>query len=144
MAQTRQLCAFLVGDLLFGVDVADVKEVLQQQRMTRVPLAPPIVEGLINLRGQIVTTIDLRRRLGLPARPADAVAMNVVLTGPDGLVSLLVDAIVDVVEVEESWYEPAPATIQSETRRLLRGVYKVGDQLLLALEPTVAITVDAP
>src|SRR5215470_13729219 len=100
MAERRQFCSFFVDGLRFGVDVQKVQEVVPYQEMTRVPLAPPTVRGLLNLRGQIVTGIDLRRRLELPERPAAALPMNVVLRGEDCPVSLLVDEIGEVIEVE--------------------------------------------
>src|SRR5206468_10604632 len=98
--------------LFFGVDVLTVQEVIRYQEMTRVPLAPPVVRGLINLRGQIVTAIDLRRQLELRERPADQLPMNVVVRTDDGAVSLLVDEIGDVLEVSEKTFERPPETLQ--------------------------------
>src|SRR5262245_42614993 len=103
--------------------------------MTRVPLAPPVVRGLINLRGQIVTAIDLRRRLELPERPADQLPLNVVVQTDDGAVSLLVDEIGDVLEVPASLFESPPETVRGTARELIRGVYKVKDRLLMILDP---------
>ena len=88
-----QFSTFFVADLFFGVDVLRVQEVLRFQQMTHVPQAPGVIEGLINLRGQIVTAIDLRRRLGLPPRSGDQMPMNMVVRTDDGAVSLLVDEI---------------------------------------------------
>lgn len=129
----KQLCTFFVDRLYFAVDVTCVQEVIRYQEMTRVPLASPEVGGLINLRGQIVTAIDMRRRLGLPPRPADQPPMNVVVRGDEGVVSLLVDEIGDVVDVDESSFEPPPATVAAGSRELIRGVYKLKQQLLLLL-----------
>jgi purine-binding chemotaxis protein CheW len=89
-----------VADLFFGVDVLRVQEVLRFQQMTRVPQAPEVIEGLINLRGQIVTAIDMRRRLRLPPRAGDQTPMNMVVRTEDGAVSLLVDEIGDVLDVD--------------------------------------------
>jgi purine-binding chemotaxis protein CheW len=92
MSQTsKQFCTFFLNDLFFGVEVLQVQEVLRCQPMTRVPLSPPTVRGLINLRGQIVTALDLRHRLELPERDAGSQPMNVVVRSDDGAVSLLVD-----------------------------------------------------
>src|SRR5262245_66079306 len=99
--------------------------------MTRVPLAPPVVRGLINLRGQIVTAIDLRRRLELSDRPADQVPLNVVVHTDDGAVSLLVDEIGDVLEVSEKRFERPPETLKGPARELIRGAYKLSGRLLL-------------
>jgi purine-binding chemotaxis protein CheW len=102
--------------------------------MTRAPLAPVVVRGLINLRGQIVTAIDLRRRLGLPDAPSGTVPMNVILRTEHGAVSLLVDKIGDVREVSRDLFEPAPDTLRDLARDVIRGVYKLPDRLLIALD----------
>jgi purine-binding chemotaxis protein CheW len=102
--------------------------------MTSVPLAPVVVSGLINLRGQIVTAIDLRRRLELRERPDGELPMNVVLKGEDGAVSLLVDEIGDVLEVEQQSFEPPPENLTGTTRALIRGAYKLENRLLLVLD----------
>lgn len=137
---SKQLCTFLVDGLLFGIDVTRVQEVIRHQAMTPVPLAPPVVQGLINLRGQIVTAIDLRRRLGLSPRPAGDLPMNVVARHDEGVVSLLVDEIGDVVEVCEDAFERVPETLPSAMRELFQGVYKLSPRLLLVLDPERAVS----
>ncbi len=122
------------ADLFFGVEVEKVQEVLRYQEMTRVPLAPSVVRGLINLRGQIVTAIDLRNRLQLNERPADQLPMNVVVQTDDGATSLLVDQIGEVWEAEEESFERPPETLQGVARDLIRGTYKLKDRLLLILD----------
>lgn len=134
MAGKNQFSTFVVDQLLFGVGVEKVQEVIRYQEMTRVPLAPTVVRGLINLRGQIVTAIDLRRRLGLQERAATDLPMNVVIRHEDGAVSLLVDEIGDVLEVEEETFELPPGTLSGEARELIRGVYKLKEKLLIALD----------
>lgn len=134
MAHTSQFCTFYLDQLLFGVDLKNVQEVIRPLRMTRVPLAPGVVQGLINLRGQIVTAVDLRRRLELAPRPTEAFAMNVVVRSEDGAVSLLVDEIGDVVEVEESTFECPPETLRGMVRTMITGVHKLNDRLLLVLD----------
>jgi len=134
MAGKKQFSTFVVDRLLFGVEVAEVQEVIRYQTMTRVPLAPAVVRGLINLRGQIVTAVDLRCRLGLREREASALPMNVVIRHEDGAVSLLVDEIGDVLEVEEEFFELPPGTLAGEARELIRGVYKLKGALLIALD----------
>jgi purine-binding chemotaxis protein CheW len=142
MSEERQYCTFYANDMYFGIWVREVQEVLLYQDMVRVPLASPVVRGLINLRGQIVTAIDLRRRLGLPDRAADVDPMNVVLRTDDGAVSLLVDEIGDVVEVDERSFEAPPETLTGRARELIEGVYKLDGQLLLILD--AAKTIDLP
>jgi purine-binding chemotaxis protein CheW len=134
VAETRQLCTFLIDGMLFGVDVMNVQEVIRYQEMTVVPLASANVRGLINLRGQIVTAIEMRARLGLEARRDDALPMNVVTTTADGVVSLLVDEIGDVLEVEERTFERAPETMGAAFRELVPGVFKLEGRLLLLLD----------
>ena len=134
MPSTNQFCTFFLDDEFFGVDVRQVQEVLRHQRQTPVPLAPKEICGLINLRGQIVTALDLRRRLGLTPRENDVRPMNVVIRTRDGAVSLVVDEIGDVVEVTEDMYEPPPETIQGIARQLIVATYKLPDRLMLVLD----------
>jgi purine-binding chemotaxis protein CheW len=97
-------------------------------------LAPEVVSGLINLRGQIVTAVDLRQRLELEPRLPDTLAMNVVVRSEDGAVSLLVDEIGDVVEVEERTFEPPPETLRGSVRTVILGIHKLDDRLLHVLD----------
>jgi purine-binding chemotaxis protein CheW len=143
-AQTSgQFSTFFVADLFFGVDVLHVQEVLRSQQMTPVPQAPRVIEGLINLRGQIVTAIDMRRRLGLPKRSGDLAPMNIVVRTMDGAASLLVDEIGDVLDMDSVNFELPPQNLDPAARELIRGVYKPKDRLLLVLdeEKTVDLTV---
>lgn len=143
MSTATQYCTFFVDGLFFGVEVQKVQEVIRYQEMTRVPLASRVISGLINLRGQIVTAIDLRRRLGLAERASDKLPMNVVVRSDDGAVSLLVDEIGDVQEVQDSLFERPPETLQGEARKLIRGTYKQADRLLLVLDTELAVLVPA-
>jgi purine-binding chemotaxis protein CheW len=93
-----------------------------------------VVSGLINLRGQIVTAVDLRRRLELEPRPPGLLAMNVVVRSEDGAVSLLVDEIGDVVEVNEDTFEPPPETLRGSVRTMILGVHKLDGRLLHVLD----------
>jgi purine-binding chemotaxis protein CheW len=134
MQSSKQFSTFFVADLFFGIDVLNVQEVLRFQHMTPVPQAPSVIEGLINLRGQIVTAIDMRKRLHLPERAADQSPMNIVVRTADGAVSLLVDEIGDVMEMDASNFEMPPENLASEAREIIRGVYKLKDNLLLVLD----------
>ncbi len=134
MEAPRQYCTFYLNKLFFGVEVEKVQEVIRYQEMTRVPLGPGVIEGLINLRGQIVTALDLRRRLEMPPREAGRQPMNVVVRAADGVVSLLVDEIGDVMEVEEKGFEKVPETLRGVARELVRGTYTLKDKLLLVLD----------
>jgi purine-binding chemotaxis protein CheW len=138
----RQLCTFRLDGMPFGVEVHRVQEVLRHLPITRVPLAVSVVAGLINLRGQIVTAIDLRRRLGLRDRPEGAQPMNVVVRHDDGIASLLVDEIGEVIEVDDADFEPVPSTLRGAVREMITGVYKLERQLLslLDVERTLEVT----
>jgi purine-binding chemotaxis protein CheW len=116
-----------------------VQEVIRYQEMTRVPLAPAVIRGLINLRGQIVMALDLRRRFALEDRPASELPTNVVIRTDDGAVSLLVDEIGDVLEVDEGSFEHPPETMR-QARELVRGVYKLPEHLLLVLDTARAVS----
>ncbi|MGA2715261.1 MAG: chemotaxis protein CheW [Bryobacteraceae bacterium] len=130
---TRQYSTFYVEDQFFGIEVLKVQEVLRYLEMTPVPLASDVVEGLINLRGQIVTAVDMRRRLGLKQRQEGQTPMNMVVRSEDGPVSLLVDEIGDVLEVRADIYEQAPDNMPREQREMIEGVYKLDGRLLLVL-----------
>jgi purine-binding chemotaxis protein CheW len=134
MTDNKQFATFFLNGLFFGVEVLKVQEVIRYQEMTRVPLAPAMIQGLINLRGQIITAIDLRRRLEMPRRAEGRLPMNVVVRTDDGAVSLLVDEIGDVVEIQHDTYEPLPETLTGVARELIRGVYKLKERLLLVLD----------
>lgn len=139
MPKTQQFCTFFLQDHFFGVPVQQVQEVIRYQEMTRVPLVPPVIRGLINLRGQIVMAIDLRRRMGMDDRPDSQLPMNVVVRTEDGAVSFLVDEIGDVLEAEEQNFELPPETLQGQGRDLLGGVYKLQDRLMLVLDTERAV-----
>jgi purine-binding chemotaxis protein CheW len=133
-ATSGQLATFRLDGDLYGVEVEHVQEVLRSQQLTRVPLAPSAVAGLINLRGQVVTAIELRERLGRPPRPEGTDAVVIVVRLHGEAVSLLVDSIADVVDVDAADFESPPDTLEGSARDLIRGAYKLDGKLLLALD----------
>lgn len=143
MATGNQFCTFFLDGLFFGVEVMKVQEVIRYQEMTSVPLAPAVVRGLINLRGQIVMALDLRRRLEFPDRPGEHLPMNVVVSTEDGAVSLLVDEIGDVIEVDDDAFERPPENLKGPSRDLIRGAYKLKDRLLIVLDANKIVQVDS-
>ncbi|MBK1878266.1 chemotaxis protein CheW [Pelagicoccus mobilis] len=140
----KQFCTFYLGDLMLGVDVLEVQEVILYQDMTQVPLAHDSIKGLINLRGQIVTAIDLRERLNLPPSTSEEEQKNIVIQSGEEAVSLLVDEIGDVIEPSEDDFEDPPETIPEAAKEMIEGVYKLDKRLLLVLnsERTINITSD--
>jgi purine-binding chemotaxis protein CheW len=134
MREAQPFCTFFLDGNLFGVPVPQVQEVIRFQQMTPVPLAPDVVEGLINLRGQIVIAIDLRRQLSIAARSGQELPLNVVMRTSDGAVSLLVDEIGEVIEVEPSTFEAPPETVAESVRGMILGVHKLEGRLLHVLD----------
>ncbi|MDH3442804.1 MAG: chemotaxis protein CheW [Deltaproteobacteria bacterium] len=133
MSSERHFATFFLDGHLFGVEVSEVLEVIHSQEVTPVPLAPPMVKGLINLRGRITTAFDLRRRLDLQEPEIHQQPMNMVIKTGDEAVSLLVDKIGDVLKVEETAFAPPPENLQGVTREFIQGVYKLDNRLLLIL-----------
>lgn len=134
-ALRTQYCTFWAAGLYFGIAVGDVQEVMRAQEMTHVPRAHPAVRGLLNLRGEIVTAIDLRHRLGL--RTPDEAAtpqMNVVVRSRGEVTSLLVDDIDEVLDTGDRPLEPVPSTLPPSVREVLGGVIPLPDHLLLVLD----------
>jgi len=136
------MCTFMVGDLYCGMEVERVQEVISHRRLTRVPLAPPEILGLINLRGEIVTAIDLRRRLHIVDGEPSEEPMNVVARGEDGAFSFVVDKIEDVVELDGDNFEATPETLDDKIRPLVQGVCKLEDRLLLLLDVERLLVLD--
>ena len=134
MAQPHHFCTFYLDNLMFGVELQKVQEVMRHLELTEIPLAPDVVSGLMNLRGQIITAIDLRHRLELPKRPHDILPMNVVIRSADGAVSFLVDEIGDVVEVDDESFENPPETLQGKVRQVILGVHKLEKHLMHVLD----------
>lgn len=135
MSDSIQYCTFFLGEFLFGLEVGQVREVLRAQRITRVPLAPAMFSGLINLRGQIITAVDLRQRLQLNTARSVPGSVNVIVQVNKGTVSFLVDGMSEVVDVERRALEPLPETLRGVARQLVKGVHKLPKQLLLILFP---------
>ena len=133
MSSSQQFCTFYLDQLLFGIESRLIQEVVRSLELTEVPLAPDTVSGLMNLRGQIVIAIDLRRRLELEPRPAVTAPMSVVVHSAEGAVGLMVDDIGDVIEVDEETFEPSPETLPERLRSVILGVHKLDRRLMHVL-----------
>jgi len=139
MSDRQLYCTLRAGDLYLGIDVEKIQEVLRDTSITPVPLAHSAIRGLINLRGQIVTAIDLRQRLGLePADPTKGISTMVLGTDDEPL-ALVVDSVGDVVHVDEDSFEPPPDTLKGEARRMILGAHKLDRELLLVLNLKAAL-----
>jgi purine-binding chemotaxis protein CheW len=130
-------CAYvtlMLGDQLCGVPVLAVRDVLAGQSIARIPLAPPEVAGNLNLRGRIVTAIDLRQRLHLSPRPANAKPMSVVTELGSELYALLVDQVSEVVSLKAADMERNPPTLPPIWAEHSVGIYRVSDRLMVVLD----------
>ena len=139
----RRFATFQVDNLIIGVDVDRVQEVLRDKVVTPVPLADECVAGILNLRGQIVTVIDARVRLGLAPRTEGAGNAHVVIRAASEAISLVVDCEGDVIDVDEDSFEDVPATVSATIKTFVQGVYKIDGALLLVLDPERALSVAA-
>lgn len=135
-----RLCTFAVGNLLLGLPVDEVSEVVRGEQVTAVPLAPPAVIGLLNLRGRIVPAVDARTRFGLERRAADLDPVHVIVRALEEQISLVVDAMGDVVTVSRAGREDVPETVSPDIGRLLTSSYQRVGSLLLVLDPQLVLT----
>ncbi|MEI6556853.1 MAG: chemotaxis protein CheW [Rhodospirillaceae bacterium] len=123
-----------IANQLFGIPVLQVQDVLGHQRITRIPLAPPEVAGSLNLRGRIVTAIDVRLRLGLPGRAKDKPEMSIVVDLRGELYSLIVDSVGEVLSLSTDDFERNPATLDARWREVSTGIYRLNNQLMVVLD----------
>lgn len=128
------LVTLTVADQLCGVPVLAVRDILGEQPITRIPLAPPEIAGSLNLRGRIVTAIDLRRRLGLPAAPAGQKRMSVVADQGGELYALLVDQVSEVMSLRASTFERNPPTLERRWAAFSTGIHRLEGRLLVVLD----------
>ena len=144
MTSARQFCTFYLDHLLFGVESQKIQEVVTYRELRPVPLAPPVVSGLMNLRGQVVVALELRRQLELAERPAHMPPVCLVVRAAGGTVCLLADEVGNVVEVRKRTFEPSPETLKGLAREMIRGVHKLPERLLLVLDTERAVNVADP
>jgi purine-binding chemotaxis protein CheW len=126
----KQFCTFSVDSFLLGIEAIHVREIIRAHGITSIPLAPPAVRGLMNLRGEIITVLDLRRCLGLPEARADQPLLTMVLHYQETVVGLLIDRVVEVLVLQEGDFEPVPETLQGAAKQWVQGVYKLKTGLL--------------
>ncbi|MGQ9473595.1 MAG: chemotaxis protein CheW [Candidatus Caldatribacteriaceae bacterium] len=134
MAQELQLVAFQLGEESYGVDIAQVQEIIRMQPVTKVPGAPTFVEGVINLRGRVIPVLDLRKRFNLPARQDTKDTRIVVVEVPPHTVGMIVDAVDEVLRINEEKVEPPSPFIASVDTEYLKGVGKLEGKLLILLD----------
>ncbi len=126
---------FFIGDQMFGIPVLRVQDILTPDQIAPIPLAPNEVVGSINLRGRIVTVIDVRTRLGLPPREGERTGnMGVTVEQNNDLYTLLVDKIGDVIGLSKEFYEKNPATLDPKWREFSNGVFRLEKSLMVVLD----------
>ena len=133
-SSSGQLLTFMLAEQMFGVPVLQVNDVLGPQKITRTPLAPPAVAGVMNLRGRIVTAIDVRRCLGQPSREEGKRNMSVVVDQDGELFSLMIDSVGDVLQLSQDTFEDVPATLDSAWRSIASGIHKLQDKILVIID----------
>jgi purine-binding chemotaxis protein CheW len=141
MAIAGQFCTFYLNQLLFGIESQKIQEVVTHRELRPVPLAPAVVSGLMNLRGQVVVALDLRRQLELPNRPPGMRPVCLVVRTESGTVCLLADEVGNVLEVKEKTFEPSPETLSPRLRSVIQGVHKLENQLMHVLDTEQACEV---
>ena len=132
--ESRDYVSIIINGQLFGIPVLMVQDVLGPQRITRIPLAPPEVAGSLNLRGRIVTAIDIRTRLGLPKRTDGSESMSVVVEQGGESYSLLVDNVGEVLSLSTATLERNPATLDARWREVSVGIHRLDGSLLILLD----------
>ncbi len=132
--ETEEFVTFTIAGQLFGIPVLQIQDVLSSYQITPVPLAPPEITGSLNLRGRVVTAMDLRLRLGLSARAKEAESMSIVAENEGELYSLMVDSVGEVLALSQSEYERNPPTLDAKFRTFSDGIYRLDKQLLVVLD----------
>jgi purine-binding chemotaxis protein CheW len=132
--QLTEYVTVTIGDHFFGLPIARVQDVFVPARLTKVPLAPPEVAGILNLRGRVVTAIDMRSRLGLGIRHAGQAAMAIGIEFKGESYGLLVDSVGEVMQLENSACEAKPANIEPTLARVAAGIYRLEGQLMIVLD----------
>ena len=132
--ETEEFVTFTIAGQLFGIPVLQIQDVLSSYQITPIPLAPPEITGSLNLRGRVVTAIDVRLRLGLSARPKEAESMSIVAENEGELYSLMVDSVGEVLALSQSAYERNLPTLDAKFRAFSDGIYRLDKQLLVVLD----------
>lgn len=139
VGEEKEFITMQIGDYYFGVSVLAVQDVLRSHKIMKIPLTPPMVAGSLNLRGRIVTAIDMRQRLGMERFKQTDSPMHVVVQYRDELFSLLVNKVGDVMSLSMDQFEKTPTNLENEWRDMAAGVFKLDGKLLIILDVTGVI-----
>ena len=132
--ERKEFLSIVIAGQLFGISVLQVQDVLGNYSVTKIPLAPPAVAGALNLRGRIVTSINVRECLGLPPIKRKNNGISVVVEHEGELFSLMIDSIGDVLSIKQKYYEQNPATLDPVWRHISQGIYRLEDDLMVVLD----------
>ncbi|MFD2181886.1 chemotaxis protein CheW [Rhodoplanes azumiensis] len=132
--QLTEYVTVMLGEQLFGLPISRVQDVFMLERLTRVPLSQPEIAGVLNLRGRIVTAIDMRRRLGLPKREDGKKPMAIGIESKGESYGLLIDSVGEVLKLDETAREPNPVNLDARLARVSAGVHRLEGQLLVVLD----------
>ena len=135
MVLTRDFLTIWIAEQIFGIPILQVQDVLGEQTVTKIPLSPPAVAGSLNLRGRIVTAINVRACLGLPPNQLSAKTdMSVVVENAGELYSLMIDKVGDVLSLSANDFEKTPSTLDPKWQDISAGIYRLKDRLLVVLD----------
>jgi purine-binding chemotaxis protein CheW len=136
----RDYLTIMIAEQRFGIPVLQVQDVLREQRVTRIPLAAPEIAGSLNLRGRIVTAIDIRKRLNMPPKEKAGSTMSVVVEHEEELYSLIIDKVGDVITLEGADFEKNPGTLDPSWRDISLGIYQLEKELLVIMDVSKMIS----
>ncbi len=138
----QQLVIFKIADETFGIGITDIFQIINPQEIFKVPNTPPFIEGLLNLRGKVLTVFNLRKRFNMPDKENDDSTKILIVNSNDMLLGFIVDSVSEIVKVPDEDIEPAPETLTSFDKRFLSGVAKLGEKLILMLNLEKVLTPD--
>lgn len=138
----QQLVKFSVADQNFGVNINQIYQIIKPQEVFKVPNTPPFIEGLINLRGKVLTVFNLRKRFNMPEKANDEDTKVLIVNMNDMLLGFTVDSVTEIVRINDEDIEDTPTTLKNFDRRFLSGVGKLGDKLILLLDLEKVLTPD--
>jgi len=137
---TRQLIKFMVSDLTFGIEITQIHQILKPQEIFKVPNTPPFIEGLLNLRGRVLTVFNLRKRFSLPEKANDDNTKIIIVNMNDFLLGFIVDSVTEIVRVPDEDIEEPPPSLKGFDKKFLSGIGKVDEKIILLLDLTKVLT----
>ncbi|NMA65742.1 MAG: purine-binding chemotaxis protein CheW [Clostridiaceae bacterium] len=139
---TQQLVKFQIADQAFGIGITDIFQIIKPQEIFKVPNTPPFIEGLLNLRGKVLTVFNLRKRFNMPVKENDEDTKILIVNSNDMLLGFIVDSVKEIIRVPDEDITPVPPTLESFDKRFLSGVAKLDDKLILMLNLEKVLTPD--